>query len=90
MKADKTKISRLLKTAKGQIEGILRMVEDDKYCIDIATQIMASNAILRKTAKEVLKAHMRSCVVNSFEKGSKKEKEEKLEEVMFVLDKLNK
>lgn len=90
MKADRKKIFRLLKTAKGQIEGILKMVEEDKYCIDIATQVMASEAILRKTAKEVLKAHMLSCVIDSFEKGSKKEKAEKIDEVMDILDKLNK
>ena len=49
MQADKAKISRLLKTARGQIDGILKMVEDDRYCIDISNQVMATEAILRKT-----------------------------------------
>lgn len=90
MKADKAKISRLLKTARGQIEGTLKMIDADKYCIDIAIQIMASSAVLKKAAKEVLKAHMHSCVIDSFEKGSRKDKEKKIDEVMYVFDKLNK
>ena len=44
MKADQQKISRLLKTARGQIDGVLRMVEEDQYCIDISNQIMAASA----------------------------------------------
>ena len=48
MKADKTKINRLLKTARGQIDGILRMVEEDRYCMDISQQLMATEAILNR------------------------------------------
>ena len=48
MKADHEKVSRLLKTARGQIEGILKMVEEDKYCIDISNQVMAAEAVLKK------------------------------------------
>ena len=47
MKADKEKVSRYLKTAKGQIDGILRMIEDDRYCVDISHQLMATEAILK-------------------------------------------
>ena len=42
MKADKQKITRLIKTARGQLDGILRMVEEDRYCIDISQQLMAT------------------------------------------------
>ena len=48
MQADHKKIERLLKTARGQIDGILRMVEEDRYCMDISAQVMATDAILRK------------------------------------------
>ena len=48
MKADKANIERLLKTARGQLDGILKMVEEDRYCIDISNQILASNALLKK------------------------------------------
>ena len=44
MKADRAKVEKLLKTAKGQLDGILRMVEEDRYCIDISNQILAAQA----------------------------------------------
>ncbi|MDR2192052.1 MAG: metal-sensing transcriptional repressor, partial [Endomicrobium sp.] len=75
MKADESKIKRLLNTAKGQIDGVLKMIDEGRYCIDIVTQISASKAILHKTAKEVLKAHLNSCVIDSFSSGNKKDKE---------------
>ena len=42
MQADKSQITRLLKTARGQIDGILKMIDDDRYCVDISNQIMAT------------------------------------------------
>ena len=53
MQADHKKIERLLKTARGQIDGILRMVEEDRYCMDISAQVMATDAILRKVMNVV-------------------------------------
>ena len=58
MKADKAAVTRLLKTARGQLDGILAMVEDDRYCIDISNQVLATQSILTKANKEILKAHM--------------------------------
>jgi DNA-binding FrmR family transcriptional regulator len=89
MKADKNKVKRLLNTAKGQIDGVLKMIDEERYCIDIVTQISASKAILQKTAREVLKAHLNSCVADSFLSGNRKDKEKKIEELTKVLDKLN-
>jgi len=57
MKADKEKVTRLLKTARGQLDGLLKMVEDDRYCIDISNQLMATQAILRNINREVLHEH---------------------------------
>ena len=51
MKADKAKVSRLLKTARGQIDGVLKMIDEDQYCIDIANQIMAAEAVLQRANK---------------------------------------
>ena len=48
MKAEQQNIKRLLNTAKGQIDGLNKMIDDDKYCIDISNQIMATIAILKK------------------------------------------
>lgn len=84
MTAEKSKITRLLKTAKGQIDGILKMVEEDRYCVEISNQIMASEAILSKVNKEVIKAHLSHCVMNA--DGA--DKEEKLAEIAALLDKL--
>lgn len=58
MQADHKKIERLLKTARGQIDGILRMVEEDRYCMDISAQVMATDAILRKVNNEIIRAHI--------------------------------
>ena len=84
MQRDDAKLIRLLKTAGGQIEGIIRMIEDKKYCIDVSNQIMAAQAILSRVNKEVLNAHLHSCVLASIESG---DAEEKVEEIAAVLDK---
>lgn len=64
------------------------MVEDDRYCVDISTQVLASQSLLKKINLEILKAHFSTCVKNSFESGSKKDKEVKIEEMNMVLEKL--
>lgn len=87
MKADKVSINRLLKTASGQIEGILKMIEDDRYCIDISNQILAVQSILRKANKEIIKAHMEVCVKESFVEGNEMQK---IEEVISLIDKISK
>ena len=58
MKADPQKVTRLLKTARGQLDGILAMVEANRYCMDISNQILATQSILSKVIREILKAHM--------------------------------
>ena len=87
MKADKVKINRLLKTAAGQIEGISKMVDEDRYCIDISNQILAVQSILRKANKEIIKAHMEMCIKQAFKEGNEKEK---IEEVISLIEKISK
>ena len=53
MKADKSQVTRLLKTARGQIDGILKMIEEDRYCVDVSNQIMATQAILKRPIKRL-------------------------------------
>ena len=86
MKADHAQVERLLKTAKGQIDGILRMVEEDRYCLDVSNQLMATQSILKKANRMVLKAHMDSCVREAIRSG---DPEEKLDELLKLLDKLS-
>ena len=85
MKADKTKVLRLLKTARGQIDGIIKMVEDDRYCIDISHQLMATQAVLNTTSKEVLTAHLKGCVNNA---KTQDERDEKIDEFIKTISKV--
>ena len=83
--ADKKQVTRLLKTARGQIDGILKMVEEDRYCIDISHQILGCEAIWKRANKEVLKSHMTNCVNDSV---NSKDCDQKIEEMIKVLDNL--
>ena len=85
MQADHETIARLVKTARGQLDGILTMIEEDRYCMDISNQIMAARSILDKANRMVLKAHMGCCVREAVEQGNA---EEKLAELAALLDKL--
>lgn len=87
MKADKIAITRLLKTARGQIDGILKMIEDDRYCIDISNQVCATESILNKVNKEILKAHIKVCVKNACIEGNE---DEKIQEILTIIDKIKK
>ena len=85
MKADKAKIEKLLKTARGQLDGILRMLDQDRYCIDVSNQIMATQAILTKVNREILIAHMNSCIMNETDESNRTES---IDELTHVLEKL--
>lgn len=86
MKADPKKVSLLLKTARGQIDGILHMIEEDRYCMDVSYQIMAAASVLRKANKLVLKAHMESCVREAL---AEEDSDEKIKEFVNLIDKLS-
>jgi CsoR family transcriptional regulator, copper-sensing transcriptional repressor len=90
MKADKVKVNNLLKTAKGQIEGILKMVDDDRYCIDIYNQILAVQSILKKANNEIIKEHLNSCVKDAFKEGNEGNEEDKISEIISIIDKISK
>lgn len=87
MQANSQQVLRLLKTARGQIDGIIKMVEEDRYCMDISHQLMASQSVLRRANKEVLSAHLKSCVKNA---RTEEEMEEKVDELVATLDKIMK
>ena len=79
------KVGTLLKTARGQIDGILNMIEEDRYCIDISHQLMATMAILNKANKEVLSAHLKTCVRNA---ETAAERDEKIDELIEIMGKV--
>ncbi|QUI23402.1 metal-sensing transcriptional repressor [Vallitalea pronyensis] len=85
MNADQEKAYNLLKTARGQIDGIIKMLEDERYCIDVSNQIMAASSILKKCNLMILRQHMNHCVKEAMmhDQG-----EEKVEELMKLLDKV--
>jgi DNA-binding FrmR family transcriptional regulator len=86
MQADHESVKRALKTARGQLDGILKMVDEDRYCVDISNQLLATEAHIRKTNKEVLQAHLEHCVKQSFESGV--DASQKVSEIMRLLDKI--
>ncbi|MDY3005983.1 metal-sensing transcriptional repressor [Anaerococcus sp. AGMB00486] len=90
MQANKDKTLRKLKTVRGQLDGIIKMVEDDRYCIDISNQIMASISILKNINTEVLSSHLEHCVYDAVNKGSTEDGIEKIEEIEQVIKKLSK
>ena len=85
MKADREQVLALLKTARGQMDGILKMVEEDRYCLDVSNQLMATQSILKKANRQVLRAHVDCCVRQAMESG---DPNGKLEELSVLLDKL--
>ena len=69
MKANREQITHKLKVARGQIDAVLRMVEEDRYCVDISNQILATQALLRGVNQQILEAHIRMCVKDALESG---------------------
>ena len=74
----------LLKTAKGQIDAVIRMTGEQRYCIDISTQIQAVQSLLKKANLTILKNHLNTCVIESINDGSSTDK---IDEIMMLLDK---
>jgi DNA-binding FrmR family transcriptional regulator len=74
----------LLKTARGQIDGVLRMVEEDRYCIDVSKQILATIALLKKANIVILKQHMDTCVKDAIRTDKAAEK---IDEISMILEK---
>jgi DNA-binding FrmR family transcriptional regulator len=74
-----------LNRIEGQVRGLARMVEDDRYCIDIVTQIAAVRAALRRLEEEVLRDHVGHCVEHAIASGNKAEQRQKIEELMAVV-----
>ena len=85
--ADKTAVLARLKRIEGQARGIHKMVEDDRYCIDVLQQISAVTRALQSVALHLLDEHMRHCVVNAVKAGGA-EKETKLQEASDAIAKL--
>jgi DNA-binding FrmR family transcriptional regulator len=83
----KERVSARLKRIEGQIGGIRKMIEEDRYCIDILTQTSAVVSALRGVEDLVMQNHLNTCVVDAIKSDDEQEKQEKLDEVMDVIGK---
>jgi DNA-binding FrmR family transcriptional regulator len=81
----KASCAKRLSRIEGQVRGIARMVEEDRYCIDVVTQIAAVRAALRRLEEEVLRDHVSHCVEHAIASGNKAEQRKKIEELMEVV-----
>jgi DNA-binding FrmR family transcriptional regulator len=84
-KHDKSSCLKRLSRIEGQVRGVARMVEEDRYCIDIITQIAAVRAALRRVEEEVLREHISHCVEHAIVSGDAAEQRRKVAELMDVL-----
>jgi CsoR family transcriptional regulator, copper-sensing transcriptional repressor len=82
---DRKKAMQNLKTARGQIDGILKMLDEGRYCVDVSTQIIAAQALLKKANMLILKQHLNHCVKDAFLHDTG---DEKVDEIMGILDKI--
>lgn len=75
---------RRLKTIEGHLRGVIRMVEEDTYCIDVIRQIQAIDAALNKVSTQILENHLNSCVITAIKGNNPKERERVLKEISEV------
>jgi DNA-binding FrmR family transcriptional regulator len=83
---DKPKLLNRLNRIEGQVRGIARMVEDDRYCIDILTQLQAAKAALTRVESELLKTHLDHCIESAIVSGDKAAQREKAAELIQLLE----
>jgi DNA-binding FrmR family transcriptional regulator len=83
--ATKTAVTKRLNRVEGQVRGLARMIEDDRYCIDIVTQIAAVRAALRKIEESVLADHVAHCVEQAIRSGDPDDQRRKVAQLMEVL-----
>jgi DNA-binding FrmR family transcriptional regulator len=81
----KTSCLKRLKRIEGQIRGLAGMVADDRYCIDVVTQIAAAKAALRRVEEEILRDHVAHCVEHAITSGDKADQRRKIAELMDVV-----
>lgn len=85
---DKPALARRLSRVEGQVRGIASMVADDRYCIDIITQVQAARAALGRVEADLLKAHVRHCVAGAVNSADADDQKEKLKELIKMIPRL--
>ncbi|NKF08469.1 metal-sensing transcriptional repressor [Clostridium gasigenes] len=87
MNEEQRKALQSLKTCRGQIEGIIKMIEDGRYCVDISNQIIAAQALLKKANLLIIKQHIDHCVKDAVKLDNG---DEKIDEIIDILSKIMK
>ena len=82
----KASVGKRLRRIEGQVRGVARMIEEERYCIDVLTQIRAVRAALDKVEQETLSDHLQHCVAHAFHAGSERDRQVKIDELLEVLD----
>lgn len=85
-RSDKPKLLNRLSRIEGQVRGVARMVDEDRYCIDILTQVQALRAALAKVETELLKDHLGHCIEGAIVSGDKEEQRRKAAELIQLLE----
>ena len=83
MVKDQEKIKKYLTIARGQLDGVIKMIDEDRYCLDVSDQLMATRALLKKTNNLILKNHIDNCVKQAIKNGD----DNKINEVIKALEK---
>ncbi len=79
------KVTQRLRRIEGQVGGLLRMVDENRYCIDLLTQIAAVRAALHKAEEEILRDHLSHCVADAFAAGDVNDQRHKVDELVRTL-----
>jgi DNA-binding FrmR family transcriptional regulator len=86
--ATKQSVAARLKRIEGQVRGVLRMVEHDRYCVDVLTQVSAVRAALHKVEELILRDHVSNCVAGAFVSGNPVEQRHKVEELVDTIGRM--
>lgn len=84
---ERKKAIQNLKISKGQIEGIIKMIEDERYCVDISNQIIAVQSLLKKANMQILRRHLDHCVKDAILNSNG---DEKINEIINLFEKVSK
>lgn len=87
-RTDKPRLLNRLNRIEGQVRGIARMVEQDRYCVDILTQLHAVRAAVRRVETELLKTHLEHCVADAMTSGDAVERDRKTAELIELMERL--
>lgn len=85
--SEKIDVLKRLKRIEGQIRGVINMVDENRYCVDILNQTKAINSAIEKVDNLIIKQHLNSCVVNAIKSGNKEDKDTKIDEIIQLFSK---